>query len=218
MKSILRILWHLLLFVFLTALTQIGGVVFLISSIISGRIKADFKFKILAVFLPLYLLFTFAIAPFLAPLFGREKIQYGEPTNYMTILLNHNYVKPELNTLLKKLEGLTSYEKTNIHYLDANFPFFDNFPLLPHLSHNDGKKLDLSLIYENEDGTISNEQKSLSGYGVYEGPKDGEHNQIEHCKNAGYFQYDFPKYLSFGSINDELKFSEKGTKQACRSY
>ncbi len=100
----------------------------------------------------------------------------------------------------------------DICYLDANFPFIDNFPLLPHLSHNDGKKLDLSLVYETKEGKISSDQKSNSGYGVYEEPKQGESNQIEVCLNSGYFQYDFPKYLTFGSKNSELQFSATGTK------
>jgi hypothetical protein len=152
------------------------------------------------------------VVPFIAPSFGREKIQFGKPTNYMTVILNRNYVKPELNSILYTLEGLASHERTNIYYLDANFPFIDKFPLLPHLSHNDGNKLDLSLVYETKDGSISTKQKSLSGYGAFEGPKEGEYDQIKQCKDAGYFQYDFPKFLTFGSINDHLKFSEKGTK------
>jgi hypothetical protein len=211
-KRKFQILWHFVLFVLLTALTQVGGVVFLLALIISKRIKRKLKLKTLLVFIPIYLAFTFLIIPLIAPKFGRMKIQHGKPSNYMTIILNRNYVKPELNSILGKLEGLASYESTNIYYLDANFPFFDGFPLLPHLSHNDGKKLDLSLVYERADGTLSTKQKSRSGYGVFEGPQDGEIDQITKCKGAGYFQYDYPKYLTFGKINEDLQLSEKGTK------
>ena len=212
MRKLFRFICSSFLFIFLTALTQIGGLAFLLTIPVSRRIKSQFIGKKFILFSIIYLLLTFLIVPFIAPIFGREKIKYGKPSNSFTLLLNRNYVKPELNTLMNSLNQLASYENIEIHYLDANFPFFDGFPLLPHLSHNDGKKLDLSLIYQNADGTLSNKQKSFSGYGVFEGPKDGEYNQIEQCKQAGYFQYDFPKYLSFGSINDELKFSEKGTK------
>ncbi len=88
----------------------------------------------------------------------------------------------------------------------------NKFPLPPHLSHNDGKKLDLSLVYETPEGKITNDKKSISGYGVFVEPTSKEFNQTKYCKDAGYFQYDFSKYLTFGIINSELKFSVKGTK------
>ena len=56
-------------------------------------------------------------------------------------------------------------------YLDANFPFIDGFPLLPHLSHNDGKKIDLSFVYQDLDGNVTNDKPSNSGYGVFEYPQ-----------------------------------------------
>jgi hypothetical protein len=31
-------------------------------------------------------------------------------------------------------------------YLDANFPFFDRFSLLPYLNHTNGRKIDISFI------------------------------------------------------------------------
>ncbi len=110
-----------------------------------------------------------------------------------------------------KIEAQNSFVK--IHYLDANFPFVNGFPLLPHLSHNDGKKLDLSLVYEDVNGKISNLQKSVSGYGIFEEANTTEFNQTEFCLEHAYYQYDFPKYLTMGSINKELIFSEKGTKK-----
>lgn len=155
------------------------------------------------------------MVPLLSELNGREKVINSDSimySNILTVLLNRNYVKPELNSLLIKTSNKLKNTNVKIHYLDANFPFFDNFPLLPHLSHNDGNKIDLSLIYENPDGTISKKQKSISGYGVFTKPMKSEQNQIQKCLNSGYFQYDYPKYLTFGKINKELKFSEKGTK------
>jgi hypothetical protein len=97
-------------------------------------------------------------------------------------------------------------------YLDANFPFIDKFPLLPHLSHNDGKKIDVSLIYENPNGQLTNRKPSVSGYGVYESPKPKEYNQTTVCKKEGDWQYDFPKYLTLGKINKDIQFSENGKR------
>jgi len=89
--------------------------------------------------------------------------------------------------------------------------------LLPHLSHNDGKKIDISLIYEKENGAISEKQKSVSGYGVFVNSKANEFNQIKTCLEKGFFQYDYPKYITFGEINKNLVFSEKGTKRLINS-
>lgn len=206
-----------ILFVLLTILTQIGGLAFLISLWLNKKWKVSFRLKALVSFLGVYLLFTFIIIPILAPLWGREKVKYIRPVNYMTVFLNRNYIRPELNNLLKKTTVDLEGSNIKIHFLDANFPFINKFPLLPHLSHNDGKKMDLSLIYETKNGTISDQQKSNSGYGVFEAPKKNEPNQIQKCLDKGYFQYDYPKYLTFGRINADLVFSEKGTKKLIKS-
>jgi hypothetical protein len=157
---------------------------------------------------------TFAVVPFLAPYFDREKIEASDNLksgSFMTVLMNRNYVNPELNTLLKQISI-----NTPIVFLDANFPFFDGFPLLPHLSHNDGRKVDLSFIYKNENGELIAATKSVSGYGVFENPDDDEFNQTNFCKENGYFQYDYPKYLTFGTKNKYLTFSKEGTANLIR--
>ena len=122
---------------------------------------------------------------------------------------------PEINDAVQKAadEFEVRYNEIYIFYLDANFPFFDGFPLLPHLSHNDGKKIDLSFVYEDEDGVISHKQKSNSVYGAFENPLPSEINQTDNCEQAGYWQYDYSKYLTFGKKNNDLRFSETGTKE-----
>lgn len=212
-KYILRIVT----FILLTILTQIGGIVYLISLFISEKIKRKIKFKKLISFVLIYTVSTFLIVPFLAPLFGKVKIENSEiikPTNYWTIILNRNYVTPELNIFLKSVAKDLNSKQSNIEirYLDANVPFFKKFPLLPHLSHYDGRKIDLSFIYENENGEFVNLKKSRSGYGVFVEPKPEEINQTDFCNKNGYFQYDYPKYLTFGEVNKGINFSEKGTR------
>ena len=212
----MKITLKIILFIVLTAITQIGGVIYVLSLIISDKWTRNLKFKTLIIFINLYLVSTFLIVPVIAPILGREKVKHSEkikPTNFMTVLLNRNYVQPKLNQLLNKTEKELNGTPIEIHYLDASFPFINKFPLLPHLSHNDGKKIDLSLIYETELGELSTKQKSVSGYGWFENPKSSEYNQIEICLTSGYFQYDFPKYLTLGNINPALVFSEKGTKK-----
>jgi hypothetical protein len=210
LKSLLKIIFKLLLFGVLTVITQIGGLVYLVSLVISNKWNLKLKFKIVIIFIYLYLFSIFFIVPVIAPIFGREKVKHSEkisPANYMTVLLNRNYVKPKLNELLSTTANNLKGTEVEIQYLDANFPFIDNFPLLPHLSHNDGKKIDISLIYETESGIVKNVQKSVSGYGVFENPKPNEFDQINNCLKKGNFQYDFPKYLTFGAINKDYVFS-----------
>ncbi|WP_439183092.1 hypothetical protein [Carboxylicivirga taeanensis] len=212
-----KILLHTFVFIILTLLTQIGGVVYLMSFIFSRRIKISFPLKGLAAFLVIYSLGTFVTVPMLAKLFHRERITHYDnlhPANYMTILMNRNYVRSEVNTYLKTVSDklMHSHPQVKMRYLDANFPLIDGFPLLPHLSHNDGKKVDFSLVYEDEQGHIIDASKSVSGYGVFEEPRSGEINHYKTCLTAGFTMYDAPKYMTLGSINGELRFSEKGTK------
>ncbi len=220
MNTVFKIIYRTLIFVLLTLITQIGGVIYLISLIVSKKWNPKIKFSTAIIFISLYTFFTFLIVPFVAPIFGRERVRHSKkikPTNYMTVLLNRNYVNPKLNNLLSKTEDELKGTDIEIHYLDANFPFINKFPLLPHLSHNDGNKIDLSLIYETQEGIITNKQKSVSGYGQFEEPKPMEYNQIKKCLKSGNFQYNYPKYLTFGKINEELKFSKKGTKKLIQS-
>jgi hypothetical protein len=105
------------------------------------------------------------------------------------------------------------FPKTKLIYLDANFPFFNGFPLLPHLSHNDGKKIDLSIIYEDGNKNITNLKPSNSGYGIFVKAIKNKTNQTSICKQNGYWQYDFTKHFTFGSNKTNLNLSEKATRK-----
>jgi len=165
----------------------------------------------------LYLLTTFLIVPTIAPLFGREKIDNNalvQPHSIAYLLANRNYVRPELNEVIRSISARlhNTHPGIQLIYLDGNFPFIDGFPLLPHLSHNDGKKLDITFIYKDEQGKPTNLKRSRSGYGVYESPTAMEHNQTAVCIKQGYWQYDFPKHLSFGKTNPEIQLDKNATK------
>ena len=214
----MKILLHTIIFLLLTILTQIGGVLYLISILLIRKNTKKIFLKRSGVFIASYLLSTFLIVPNIAPLSGREKIKESKSLkahSFFYKLANRNYVKPELNKAIQKIAS--EFEKQNngikMVYLDANFPFINKFPLLPHLSHNDGKKIDVSLIYENKNGQLTNKKPSISGYGVFEKPTNNEYNQNLACKNRRYWQYDFPKYLTFGSFNKDIEFSNKGTQE-----
>ncbi len=212
----LKIALHILIIIFLTALTQVGGLLYLISTLVVRKTERK-RLKRIGIFVGLYLFATFLIIPNLAPIFGREKIketEFVKAGSFFYRLANRNYVRPELNKAIGKIASEFENQNSGIKmiYLDANFPFIDKFPLLPHLSHNDGKKVDISLIYENTNGQLTNMKPSISGYGVFEGPQKGEYDQISICKNKGNWLYDFPKYLTLGKINKDIKFSNNGTR------
>lgn len=203
------------LFLLLTILTQIGGLVFLCAIFIARFLGWQKRWKKLLLSLTLYLITSLVIIPHVAPIFGREPVKHTEdilPATWFTVLTNRNYVRPAINKLLLKTAKKVKSQGIKIIYLDANFPFINGFPLLPHLSHNDGRKLDLALVYENKKGKIISAKQSRTGYGVFVDPLPGEINQTQKCKKVGYFQYDYSKYCSFGAINQELVFSKKGTK------
>ena len=214
----MKLLFHLLLMVLLTLVTQIGGLIYLICWLIVRKKKRLRSLKHWALFLGLYSLFTGWIVPELAPLFGRERIKeskYLRAHNDFYKWANRNYVRPKLNAVLEKIAHELDRQQKGIQvvYLDANFPFFDGFPLLPHLSHNDGKKIDLCLIYESAQAQPINLKPSVSGYGIFVEPKPTEHNQTEFCKQQGYWQYDYPKYLTFGRLEENLIFSRNATRK-----
>ncbi|WP_299115291.1 hypothetical protein [uncultured Winogradskyella sp.] len=208
---LLKLFGHILFIILLTAATQVGGIIWLLTLIICKKFECKKRF----VFPVLYLAFNLLIIPPIAKFFGREKLpifnEYVKPANWFYPLAFRNYVKPELNTLLN---NVSKESNTTIKYLDANFPFFDGFPLLPHLSHNDGKKIDLSFKYLDSNGESTEQNSSFSGYGAY--INSNKNYTASRCITKGYWQYDFSKYLSFG-ISDDVVFDSKRTKQLIKA-
>lgn len=219
-------------FCVLTVLTQIGGVVFLLSLLTYGFINNRFntRWKRIAAkvlsFILLYLIFVFLIVPYTAKPLGRVPLpllenKHLKPANIWTCLLNRNYVKPELRDIASHVaENLSKkYPGTTLNYLDANFPFIDKFPLLPHLSHHDGKKLDLSFQYNDpKTGDISRGVPGFIGYGVCEEPKEGEVNRPEGCAKKGYWQYSLLRNIISQRNKDQFTFDEQRTRDLINDF
>ncbi len=214
----LRIFLHIFLVFLLTLTTQVGGIIWVLifGTFKIVKVKYSLQFRLL-IFALAYLINTFLIVPKIAVLFGRVSLPISKkenlvPHNFLTVLMNRNYVNPKLKKHLVEISERPALKNSNLKlaYLDANFPFIDGFPLLPHLSHNDGKKIDLSFYYL-KDNIATNEKPSRSGYGVFENPRTNETNQTEICKNKGAYIYDYSKFLTFGQTQN-LSFDEKNTK------
>lgn len=187
----------------LTVLTQIGGIVLIITLVLSIFVSKEIRgtparagAKVF-LFITIYLLSTFALVPPIAKSLGRVPLPVFEDSNLQpatiwTCLLNRHYVRPQLNDALHLVSARLSdrFPGTKINYLDAGFPFIDGFPLFPHLSHNDGKKVDLAFQYDDsQTGKITNDVPSLIGYGICEEPAAGEADTPADCAQKGYWQY-----------------------------
>lgn len=165
-----RFLAHAILATVLTAVTQVGGLAWLIA--------IGFRRRFLA-FLCLYIALTVA-AIWVAPSFGRAALSCFDTgplqvQSWMYCALNRTYVSQELaDVLADTAEDMDQqFPGTQILVLDANFPFFDGFPLLPHLSHDDGDAVDLALFYRDETGYRPGAKRSPVGYFAFEqGPTD----------------------------------------------
>lgn len=215
MKSAL----HVIIVIALTLVSQVGGIIWVIVFGFFAIKKKNVSFLIkLLTFILVYTASTLLIIPHLAKLGGRVALPISKsgtliPHTYITPFLNRHYVTHDLKTELLDIASQinSSDSQLKVSYLDANFPFIDGFPLLPHLSHSDGKKIDLSFYYT-KGNQVTNKKPSRTGYGHYEDPLPSEFNQTEKCKSNGYWQYDFTKYLTLGT-RDDLVFDEKMTKQ-----
>ncbi len=228
MIGLREIIKTVLLTIVLSILTQVGGLIYLIYKpfglSVKRRIENKLKSRLarLGIFSGIFVVFSLLIIPQIAKHFGRvnlpiissREIPLG-PANFLTVLGNRHYVKPELKELMISVSKQINkkYPGTKILYLDANFPIIDDFPLLPHLSHDDGEKLDIGFIYKDSStGERINKSPTLFGYGYTEGPKKGEFDQIRACEGKGNWQYSLlsklvrkkKKYEFDGSVNKVL--------------
>lgn len=167
----------------MTLLTQVGGVLLLIGAglglvVFKRRRKRLCSISALAMYA-----IGLVVVPLVAKPFGREPLPWFasdrcpiQPRNIGYCLLFRNYVSGDLLQVLKDVSTrhVQRYPNESLDYLDACFPFFNGFPLLPHLSHDDGKKVDLCFGYTNKDGSWC-QSPSPIGYWIYESPREDEY-------------------------------------------
>lgn len=212
---------------FLTVLTQIGGLIYLLSFFTHGFINKRLSSAIsrttveFGSFVILYTLATFLIVPKIAPSFGRVSLPLTEsdhlkPLNFLTCFLNRNYVQPELKEAVSKVSKQIAkkHPGTVVNYLDASFPFINGFPLLPHLSHNDGRKLDIAFCYiDKKTGEETNSVPSVIGYGVSEDARPNEMNTAKLCAAKGNWQYTLLSKIVPQGNKQEFIFDSTRTKE-----
>ncbi|MHA3980237.1 hypothetical protein ACW9UR_21420 [Halovulum sp. GXIMD14794] len=165
-----RIGVNLAVAVFLTVLTQLGGVAWLAARLFPRPLLA---------FIALYAGLSVA-ALFVAPMLGRVAITCWasgplQVQSWFYCALNRTYVTPELHVVLLDLAEDTeaTFPGTETLMLDGGFPFGNGFPLLPHLSHDDGRKADIAFYYRDDKGYVAGATPSPIGYFAFEdGPTD----------------------------------------------
>lgn len=150
---------------FLTLLTQLGGLAWLGALMFRRRWLAFGVFYVgLAV-----------AAIWVAPVFGRVPLSCWERgplqvQSWFYCALNRTYVTPELAEVLYDTAAAVAedHPDTVTLMLDGSFPFMTGFPLLPHLSHDDGEKADLAFYYRDEDTYLPAAVRAPLAYFAFE--------------------------------------------------
>lgn len=218
---VFRVIIYIVIVLMLTILTQVGGLAFLCYLGLKRRITIlGWKKRILnfGLFLAIYSILSFIVLPILASsLYNRKALPIThsalKPLRMYTYLMNRHYVHEDLYTiLLSEAKAMQEeFPETITYYLDACFPLGAKFPLLPHWSHNDGRKIDLAFYYTDvTTKEYKNGSPSWLGYGVCESPRIGEENMPKYCAEKGYFQYSFlekivPQYKKGDYVFDRTR-------------
>lgn len=199
MNTFLRWIWRFFIVGLLTLFTQTGGLLYLLVLPFLLRLDrwekpwAIRSLAKLSVYSSVYVLVNLLVVPPLAkmesgrvplPVFGNESLRPQQV--FYFCLLNRHYVRPEVLASCERVAGRLSEQFTgiSIHYLDANFPFFDGYPLEPHFTHRYGTTVDVALHWKDTatQAPIVGAPTALA-YGYSALPKKGEVDYEERCNN-----------------------------------
>jgi hypothetical protein len=211
-----KFLLHGSVILLLTALTQVGAIAYVAAYLFYRHTRLSWA--TFAVFFALYTVVVVA-ANLIAPAFGRVPISCFDTDDAKLAVrsplfcaLNRNFVTLKMRTaalaLASNMDKKFSGTKTLI--LDGNFPFIDGFPLLPHLSHSDGKKLDIAFYYAASGSYLPGRTRSPIGYFAFEQPEKGAElpcadrsDMLTFRWNFNYLQSVFPSYQLDGERTKE---------------
>jgi len=198
------------IFSFLTALTQVGGLVYLVSllvAILTSTTPARRTLVFIFLFTAGYGVASIG-AQYGASRYGRVPLPcFKTETAVLAMqsplfcILNRHYVRKDLARIATDLGNHINEEfpGTVTLALDGNFPLFENFAMLPHLSHNDGRKLDLAFFYKDrENRYLRGRTKSPIGYWGFE----REPGDRKLCADTSYWCWDMAWFQVFVSDLD----------------
>jgi hypothetical protein len=198
--KVLNIIGIIILFVILTILSQVGGIILLLWLLLyqffKKRLKNTWVRRSVHVggFVVFYLFFMFIIIPPLARIQDRVPLPMSKsgalvPVTYWTAIFGRNYIKSEGRDKLETIAEafVKKHPELKVKYMDCNYPFRfigsdeihknTGFPILeglfPHFTHL-GDKADIALIYNDEEGNPSNLTPTAIGYGSSVEPNKDE--------------------------------------------
>lgn len=217
-KYLFIALFHLFMVVLLTLASQVGGIIWFLvfTTWLIFKRKTPFIFKLIS-FIGVYLIIVISVIPPIAAKYGKVPMPTSKqgkliPHNILFPLLNRNYVTPRTLEVLERTASKVNEANNELKlvYLDSSFPFSKEMPLPPHISHSNGRKVDLTFAYR-KNGKLTNHGSCTTGYGNFVGPGPSETNQIKICKSKGHQLYDASKYAGFGKKEDYV-FDAENTK------
>ena len=181
----------LLLVLLLTLLTQTGGVILWLAlpglpwllRTLRPRGAALAVPAVLLAFAAVYLSINLTVVPWAAARGGRVPLPCFaaadaplEAQSAVFCLANRHYMRPavrdNLIALARDLEA--KVPGAVLRFLDAGFPFLNGFPLLPHLSHRNGRDVDLALFWRDAATGRPVPPPSPIGYWAYAEPMSSE--------------------------------------------
>jgi hypothetical protein len=185
---------HVLFIVVLTLLTQVGGLIY--AAALWARRRAPFAqstggFALLVI---AFYAATWWPIERAATLGGRVALpctaRDGLSSSAFSCILHRHYVSRELRAIAGNLAHAMDqrFPGTRTRTLDGSFPFIDGFPLPPHLSHDDGEKLDLAFYYTRDGAYRPGALGSPIGYWKFEFPRESESDAC--ASGAGALRWD----------------------------
>lgn len=175
MRHFARLSLRVLILATLTLLTQVGGLAYLAALGVVRLLRRGGIVATAALTVAIYGALTWLVVPALAPQFGRVRLPC-DLSPALGCLLNRTYVSSDLAELVLRADRaiMAAHPGSHLTVLDANFPFFDGFPLLPHKSHDDGRKVDFAFFYRDAatGAAIPSGAPSPVGYFHFERPPD----------------------------------------------
>ncbi|MEW5683594.1 MAG: hypothetical protein AB1942_01610 [Pseudomonadota bacterium] len=86
-------------------------------------------------------------------------------------LAARHYVSPAASAALRKAAAAVAHDHPGavIRYMEASWPSARR-PMPPHVSHGDGRQVDLAILYEDRKGRLR-APPTRSGYGAFEPPR-----------------------------------------------
>ncbi|MDZ4776299.1 MAG: hypothetical protein SGJ23_05880 [Alphaproteobacteria bacterium] len=105
-------------------------------------------------------------------------------SNYCT--LDRNWVTPRAHAVMRDVGAKVAAEHPGavVHYMEASWPSAVR-PMPPHLSHGDGRQIDVALFYESIAGTPQPRPPTPSGYYAFEPMREGDVDPCAGAKRPG---------------------------------